>query len=45
MECAKALGRIGPSAREAIPALTKAAGDSEMLVAREARVALQAIGN
>jgi HEAT repeat protein len=45
MEAARALGRIGPAAREARPALEAAARDEELLVSREAKAALEAIGS
>ena len=44
-ETARALARIGPSAREAISARTAAAADPDLLVSRPAQATLQAIGN
>lgn len=44
MEAARALGRIGPPAREAVPALTALLRDSELFVSREAQAALRSIG-
>jgi hypothetical protein len=43
-QAARALGRLGPAAREAVPALTALSRESDLIVAREAREALQAIG-
>jgi HEAT repeat protein len=44
MECARALGNIGPPARSAVTALTSASRDSELLVARQAQEALKKLG-
>ena len=43
LQSAKALGSVGPSAREAVPALTAATRDDEPLVARAATEALKRI--
>jgi HEAT repeat protein len=43
-QAVRALGRIGPPAREAVPALTAMSRDSDVIVSREARVALESIG-
>jgi HEAT repeat protein len=43
-ESARALGRIGPDAKPAIPALGVAARDPEAIVSREATEALKKIG-
>jgi HEAT repeat protein len=43
-QAARALGRIGPAAREAVPALTAMSRESDVIVAKEAREALQGIG-
>jgi HEAT repeat protein len=43
-ESAWALGRIGPGAKKAIPALSGALKDSDKLVRRRAADALRAIG-
>src|SRR5438094_261952 len=42
-ESAKALGKVGPDAREAVPGLITACGDPEWTVRREAALALGAI--
>jgi HEAT repeat protein len=42
-EAARALGRIGPEAKSAVPALNAALKDREPLVAREAAEALKRI--
>ena len=43
-QAARALGRIGSPAREAGPALTAMSRESDVIVSREARAALESIG-
>jgi HEAT repeat protein len=43
-QAARALGHLGPVAREAVPALTAMSRDSDVIVSREAQAALQSIG-
>jgi HEAT repeat protein len=44
LEAAKALGQIGPTAREAVPSLAEALKDSEVALRRESALALGLIG-
>jgi HEAT repeat protein len=43
-QAARTLGRIGPPARRAVPALTAMSRDADVFVSREARAALESIG-
>jgi len=43
-QAARALGRIGPPARGAVPKLTALSRESDLVVSREAQAALESIG-